>query len=376
MHMLRNRIALLATLILAGFGESRHESSANAPRSPTPVAAAPDTTTVIQTAEPRGCGAPSRPDPAADLAWVRARTPIYRLTSAGEFAVGGFDGRTWKPLYSHLQTDDWPELRKSPGGRWIVYVTGSTDANRKEHWLFDVRAQSERRIATVPLHHVSDPEFSPSGDTLAYYVSYDSRWTQAGEIGLNVIDSASGAASYLGYPVQSRIAAQEGHGFISWSADGRSILLHLVGHTPSGFAREFHRLDIGDRKFRRIEGVYDKRERGERFIENGRDIAQHLNDDSKTRRWFGELEAPSRQLHAHIDEQHRLVVRDAAGRERVVDRGTYEQCEGETIGIIDWVDDDRYLVYRISGEHYIADPRTGQRALLFDSAPPDAAYVW
>jgi hypothetical protein len=105
-------------------------------------------------------------------------------------------------------------------------------------------------------------------------------------------------------------------------------------------------------------------------------ITQHLNDDSKTRRWFGELEAPSRQLHAHIDEQHRLVVRDAAGRERVVDRGTYEQCEGETIGIIDWVDDDRYLVYRISGEHYIADPRTGQRALLFDSAPPDAAYVW
>jgi hypothetical protein len=223
---------------------------------------------------------------------------------------------------------------------------------------------------------VSGPEFSPSGDTLAYYVSYDSRWTQVGEIGLNIIDSASGAARYWGYPVQSRIAAQEGFGSISWSADGRSILLHLVGHTPSGFVREFHRFEVGDRKFLKIDGVYDRRQRGERFVENGRDIAQHLNDDSKTRRWFGELDAPSRRLRARIDEQLRLVVRDAAGRERIVDRGTYEQCGGETIGITDWVDDDRYLVYRISGEHFIADPRTGRRAMLFNSALQDAAYVW
>jgi dipeptidyl aminopeptidase/acylaminoacyl peptidase len=358
MQMLRNRIASLACLILAGCGESRHESI------------------VLPIAESHGCGAPRLFEPSTDLSWVRARTPIYRLTSAGEFAVGGFDGRKWKPLYSNLQTDDWPEVMKSPGGRWIVHVTGSIEKNREELWLFDVRTQTQRRIATVPLYHVSAPEFSPSGDTLAYYVSYDSRSTQDGDTGLHIIDSASGAASYPRYPEQSRIAAQEGHGFISWSADGRSILLHWVGHTPSGFVREFHRFDVGDRKFRKIDGVYDQRKTGERFIENGRDIAQHLNDESKTMRWFGKLDSPSRRLHAHIDEQHRLVVRDDAGQERIVDSGTYDQCEGETIGIVDWVDDDRYLVYRISGEHFIADPRTGQRAMLFISGPKDAAYVW
>lgn len=140
--------------------------------------------------------------------------------------------------------------------------------------------------------------------------------------------------------------------------------------------REFHRFDVGDRKFRKIDGVYDQRKTGERFIDNGRDIAQHLNDESKTMRWFGKLDSPSRRLHAHIDEQHRLVVRDDAGQERIVDSGTYDQCEGETIGIVDWIDDDRYLVYRISGEHFIAEPRTGQRAMLFISGPKDAAYVW
>lgn len=244
--MLRNRIAFLACLILAGCGESRHESI------------------VLPIAESHGCGAPRLSEPSTDLSWVRARTPIYRLTSAGEFAVGGFNGRKWKPLYSNLQTDDWPEVIKSPGGRWIVHVTGSIEKNREELWLFDVRTQTQRRIATVPLYHVSAPEFSPSGDTLAYYVSYDSRSTHDGDTG----------------------------------------------------------------------------------------------------------------LHAHIDEQHRLVVRDDAGQERIVDSGTYDQCEGETIGIVDWVDDDRYLVYRISGEHFIADPRTGQRAMLFISGPKDAAYVW
>jgi hypothetical protein len=357
---MRVLIAFLACLIFAGCGEPPPEEEA----------------TVIPIEESGGCGAPSSTASDSDLSWVSARTPIYRLTSEGEFAVGGFDGRPWKVLNSHLPANMGPQLAMSPDGRWIAFETGSAEPGRQDHWLFDVSTQTERRIATVRLYHVGELEFSPSSKALAYYVSHDSRYTEDGDLGLHLIDVQSGAARQAGFPRSSRLAAQQGYGSIVWSADGSSILLHWVGHDASGFVREFHRLDVRTMKFHQIDGVYDQRKTGERFVEGGRDIAQHQNDPSKMMRWFGELDAPSRRFKARIDDQLRLVVRDEAGQERILDRGTYNHCEGETIGLTDWVDGDRYLVYRVSGDQYIADPRTGRRAKLFDSSPMDTSYVW
>ncbi|HEX5161032.1 MAG TPA: hypothetical protein VFV88_04875 [Steroidobacteraceae bacterium] len=321
----------------------------------------------------RGCGR-SANVAAADLSWVHSSAKLYRLDSDGKFSVGGFDGRPWKELAHHPANSIGGSLLQSDDRRWIAYHAGESDLT-SALWLYDTRQQAERHVAVTQKYFTGDPEFSPDGLTLAYFSSYDDRWTGQQGMGLYLVDTQSGRNTFAGYPAGSKIGPPEGFGSIQWTADGGAVLIHLVGHPGGVFTREFHRFDTKSGIYRRMDGNYDKTIlNGEVFMDGGRQIPTHIPRLWSTRAWYGGLLSISGSWRAYVDDKHRLWVRRANERELLVVAGRYDNCEGVTVGITGWVDGDKYLVYRNENRQFIFDPVTQRRSLLLEDSA--SVHVW
>jgi len=364
------RLTPVLMLFFASACSDKHPPLAGPP----PGEPAPTVEAEVPATPAGGCGRPPSAE-GTDLSWVRSAAKLYRLDSDGKFFVGGFDGRPWKELAHHsVETLSGASLWQSDDRRWIAYNAEASGFDQ-ELWLFDTRAQSERRVAITPKVFTSSPEFSPDGLTLAYFASYDDRWTSKQGMGLYVVDTQSGRKIFAGYPADSKIDPLNGFGSPEWSADGSAVLVGIVGHPNDVLTREFHRFDMTARVFRRIDGKYDQEVRGSYvFIDGGKQVALHTPRRRSTDAWYGNLTSASGAWRAYVDDKQRLLVRHAKEPELLVVAGRYDACAGVTVGITGWLDDDKYLVYRNESRQFIFDPVTQRRALLLEDLP--GTYTW
>ncbi len=75
---------------------------------------------------------------------------------------------------------------------------------------------------------------------------------------------------------------------------------------------------------------------------------------SRTGRWY-----------ATITGKHELRVSEKVGRSHEVDMGRYDNCEGVTIRINGWIDDE-HLVYESNHSTYVYSAADRSKSLLFD----------
>lgn len=79
------------------------------------------------------------------------------------------------------------------------------------------------------------------------------------------------------------------------------------------------------------------------------------------------LKSPDGSLVAsvHYDKDHGLWVTGQDTKPTLIDKGGYDECEGNWIRLQGWLD-NRYLVFGLHEVSYIYDLDSGRRSTLFD----------
>jgi hypothetical protein len=323
-----------------------------------------------------GCGADeSGHSLSKPISWISTNTPLYWIDAEGRLLVGTFDRRTSRVLHEH-PFGSAPELYVSGDRRWLLYGRWMRDRETEELWLFDTRHATIRKVFDAPAFGGGIPAFSPDGRTVAIYKSYDRRWPQARGMGLYLIDTERAETAFHGHIDTSAIPPAELNAQPRWSSRGDTVLLHAVGRPGGVFTREFHAFAVATRKFRRIDGRYVQAMDDEAFLEDGSQIPIEAETRPRSHVWYGELRSPDGSLLARMNDEHELAVEAQDKSAVTIDSGSYNDCEGVTIGINGWVDQNKYLVYSISMTTYIAEPTTGRKAVLFSKDDKISSFTW
>lgn len=313
------------------------------------------------------CGkAPAPKSLVAASSLVKSDTPLYWVDDQGRLVVGGFDGRAPRVLHQRPFDHD-PNLFVSPDGRWLLYGDSMQGKpTQQEVWLFDTRSGKITKVFDGPAHWLGLPAFSPDGRSVAFFNEYDDRWPTPHGAGLYLVDTERGQTDYIGPIDGSAISPLQMQASVEWSATGDAILLSASsrarGTAPN--TPEYYAFSPATRKFRRIDAHVDVEARKTELSENGVKLTTLEQPRPRANTMYYERASPDGSLLARVDEKYQLVV-TGAGLSKVIDQGDYNMCEGVTLLIVDWVDQNKYLVYyQTSGTFYIAEPTTGRKAAL------------
>lgn len=327
--------------------------------------------------EAGGCGQAEAPQSLLDASsLVKTNTPLYWVDDQGRLLVGGFDGRSFRVLHQR-PFEGRPSLYVSPDWRWLLYGGWMQGMRTEELWLFDTRTEKVTKVFEAPVFGLGIPAFSPDGRTVAIYKNYDDRWSTPQATGLYVIDTERGQTEFIGPIEGSALSPTNMRGDTEWSAKGDMVVFtaggRVAGETTDTL--EFHAFSPATKKFRRIDGHVDFKARKTEFSENGVTIPTLEQTSPRARVMYYERASPDGSLLARVNEKYELVVTGAGRNSVTIDSGDYNMCEGITILIVDWLDQNKYLVYYLNSTFYIAEPATGRKAaLIVPGASVDLAW--
>lgn len=368
-HRIPMTMALIATLAIA--------TACNAPADPQSPAKATSAAATIAKEEDAGCGGTSAPDRPSAVIDVPDRHVLFGFSQNGTLYRGSFNGGPWTVIQSH----DWNDVNGaiSPDGRWVVYggdlqkpyeeLIGNPDA--EELWLFDVQTQRSRRILQRPFASMIavNAVFSPDNRRAAVFSSFDDRTAQDRRSGLFLIDLVEGSTKSLGFSQQSVPGKGDIHGSPSWSTDGR---LYLLYGKEDGF--QYTKVDPSTGRSEPVTGRYVRERHEHEFIVSGQPVNIQDNRDFPSRYMHAALASPDGTRNARIDDEYRLNL-DATGASHVVAEGRYDECEGVTIGLTGWLDNDHFI-YRNKGRFHVHQTTTG-RSRPIDFGPVDGMnFFW
>jgi hypothetical protein len=192
---------------------------------------------------------------------------------------------------------------------------------------------------------------------------------------LYLVDTGTARTDHYGSVPSFALSPGAIYGSVQWSRQGDTVVINAFGNTGSVYIREAYALSFETRNLRRIEERSAIPEMEYGSVRTGTKIDVNEETQARSRVWYGHLEG-SAGVVADVTEQYELVVTLPGKPPILVDTGGRNDCEGITIGINGWVDGNKYLVYSISGQTYIADPRSGRKAPLFSAADAMGTFTW
>ncbi|MEQ1511707.1 MAG: hypothetical protein ABL934_03400 [Lysobacteraceae bacterium] len=302
---------------------------------------------------------------------------LYGFDRKGTFYRGDFNGSSWHVIQSHSLQGINATI--SPDGRWVAYGGDKNlpyeqligDKRAEELWLFDRETGQTRLILQRPFASLMTVKasFSPDSRRLVTFSDYDERTPNDLESGLYLFDLHSGTARHLGYSHTPSTGGEESYGNPSWAVDGRLFLYYR------GDSTRYLLVDAETGASTDVEGRYDERRHDHEFIENGKPIVMLKQHSTQSRLMISTLDSPDGSSRARIDENRRLWIEANGHPDMLVAKGGYNDCEGQTIGILGWLQGD-HLVYANAHAYFVFDIRRRQSRRL-DLGPVDASnFFW
>jgi hypothetical protein len=313
------------------------------------------------------CSDQGGPRASLDKSWVKINRRIY-LGREGKIFETRFNSNQLTVLADHgfnyLST-----FTLSPDVQYIAYK-GYKDKHFSSY-LYDIKHGRDYKL---PINYESatsisqgkyfslDPqvEFSPDSKKLAWPAVDPQRNSQQIVI-MNLENQTSQVRSY---PLDVRTLGEYRTTIAKWSPDGKYLYFDSIAF-PVG---AYYKYDVVAEQFARIDG-HDGR-----FIENGRELPYYARP---CHRWScAEQDKPMAGESATIDNDYRLIIKTADGKEVTVDQGALTPCGTPTMWPIAWLENGKYYVYDLDGIAYIYGIKEHRKAVLFDMSGTGVFYGW
>ena len=316
-----------------------------------------------------GCGEDSRPaEVMKDRRWIDSDRTLYVIDDEGRLTQRRLDGSLVREFMDHGFTDP-PHVEVSPDGRFATYQGRVRNDDAQQFWIVDLEAGTERLLFETAPWHFGLPEFSPDGRWVALNLDFDRRNTDDADEGLHLFSTSGPGHIDIGRI--PRTLMPEGWRVVSpvWSKDGTELL--QMGFDDANGRVFYAWSPVPDGVFERVEGSWYGSKA--HFTRDGVPIPVAADSFPPSRTLRGKLS--SGNWTAEIDKEQRLIVRGGESEPLHAATGSYNECEGWTLGIHAWLD-DRYLIYSLDSVPYLLEATTGRQVPLFEDSKRVQDYFW
>jgi hypothetical protein len=310
------------------------------------------------------------------LATFGIERPLYVMRENGRLDRGDLRSGTWQKVLHHEL--NWaPHVEVSGDGRWVSIHGVTRDGSATQYWLYDLMREEEHELYQHPAWGGSIPSFSPDSRRVLLLALRDQRWPSMEAEGLFLHELASRRLERLPLPEGGAKSLENGHVMADWAIDGKSLLMvfreyRAKGETSLETAYEY---SLETRHYRPISARFDDTLHRHRFFADGKELEAHEAAPLASHAGYTQRHSRNGKWNATITGEHELRVSEEGGRSHAVDIGLYDHCEGVTIRIHGWIDDER-LVYESGHSTYVYSAADRSRALLFDEEEGVATFFW
>lgn len=335
------------------------------------AAAAPETQS--------GCAKTGRPAPKrVPLASMAITTPLLVMQTTGALFTVNLSSQVWTRISNHGFSNGMAELVPSVDGRWFSY-SGTRKGNAStQYWIYDSQSKVDRLVHEHPPWGGASPEFSPDSKFLAIAASYDKRWGSDTGAGIFLLDTATWGSLPVHLPTS--IAAKDAWAFTRWSRDGNELLVMRRSMAATDVF-EYFSYRLSTKVVEKISGHYDRGIYDHVFTRLDREIPLAKKVRPRSMLGLSSEHSPDGTWRAFLEKENQdrtymLNVAHRTGATKKVALGHYDHCEGRTIVITGWLD-EQHLVYRDRALNYrVFETSTGNTADLFSEQEPLRIFTW
>ena len=295
-----------------------------------------------------------------DRSWVKSEKPLY-LVKDNKIYKTGFNTNDLTLLADHAYIYI-SQFKLSPDSHYIYY-NGHIGGGRFTQYLYDLTTNEDYRLTTP--ERITHSEFSPDSKKIIL-LNNNVKERQENFIVMNLEDKSFESVIY---PIDI-ILLKDFRGVTArWSLDARYIYLGAISY-PEG---AYYKYDVESKQMIKIDGKYISH----RDSQDYKDLGIHYIEEQKELQFYrqpclqwscGNQGKAMKGVNAKIDKDHRLKVTTPEGREIIVDKGEYDNCEGVTIRVLSWVENGKYLIYQHPYNiTYIYGVEGNKKSVLFDS---------
>lgn len=295
-----------------------------------------------------------------DRSWIKSKKPIF-LTKDGKIYKTLFNLNKLTLLADH-KFNYISEFKLSPDTNYI-YCSGHNKWGDFTECLYNLISGEDFELTTPA--RITKSEFSPDSKKIILLNNNVKERQQ----NFAIMNLENKSVESIPYPIDFYSLNDFRSVEAKWSLDSRYIYLGAIAY-PDG---AYFKYDSESKQTTKIDGRYhpfhdyrDAEDAGIHFIEDQKELPFYR---PLCLQWqCGNQGKAMSGVKAVIDKDYNLKIITSDGKEVIVDKGEYNQCEGITIRILSWLEDGKYLIYQHPHDvTYIYGVEENKISVLFDS---------